>query len=110
MAIFSISANDTDMGTYSGATAQEALDKYATDAGYANYAEVVEEFGDDATATEIDTAALCAAVAEKTGSGVFEDAYSDGVALAHDGEAWISYKTWQDLAQSIGKNVWDFKA
>lgn len=106
MAVFSIRANDTDMGEYSEDTASEALDAYAMDAGYKDYADVVEHFGDDATAVQIDVGALVAAVEESTGFTVFQDSYGDGVALVND----VSYPTHQALAKSIGKNCWDFKA
>lgn len=39
---FQISANGTDMGEYVGATEQEALDAYASDAGYENFADLLE--------------------------------------------------------------------
>ena len=62
MAVFQITANDTDMGEYTADSAADALDAYAKDAGYSNYSEVVAQFGDDAAAIEIDTDALCEAV------------------------------------------------
>ena len=53
MAEFSIVANGTDMGSYKGATAQDALNAYAKDAGYSCYQAVIDQFGDEAVATEI---------------------------------------------------------
>lgn len=106
MATFQIDANGTDMGEFHGETAQDALDSYAREAGYTDYADVVEQFGDDATATQIDTEALTSAVEEATGHAVFQDSYGNGVALVNG----VSYATHQELAQSIGKNAWDFKA
>jgi hypothetical protein len=50
---FRITANAVEMGVYSAKTAQEALDAYAMDAGYASYAEVAAQFGDDAVAQEL---------------------------------------------------------
>ena len=106
MAIFSIDANGTDAGEYHGETAAEALDVYAREAGYADYAEVIKEFGDDAVAIEINIEALCIAVSNDKNMIVFQDSYGSGIALV-DG---ISYLTYQELAQSIGKNCWDFQA
>lgn len=106
MPVFNITANDTDMGEYTADSAAEALDKYAQDAGYTDYADVSAQFGDDATATEIDTDALCQAVEKNTGFAVFQDAYGNGVALVNG----VSYATYQDLAISIDKNALDFAA
>jgi|JI9StandDraft_1071089.scaffolds.fasta_scaffold970973_1 hypothetical protein len=39
---FQISANGTDMGKYTGETEQDALDSYASDAGYENFADLLE--------------------------------------------------------------------
>jgi len=48
---YTITANDTDMGTYWGTDEEDALDAYARDAGYADYDELADEHGDDAHAT-----------------------------------------------------------
>lgn len=104
MATFSITANDTDMGEYHGETAAQALDAYARDAGYEDYADAAAQFGDDARAVEIDTLELCDAVSKETGFTVFQDSYGDGVALVNN----ISYATYQELAGLIGKNASDF--
>jgi hypothetical protein len=106
MPTFSIDANGTDMGCYVASTKTEALDKFAEEAGYSSYQEAVEEVGDHALVIEIDTDALCHAVSEATGHLVFQDSYGNGVARVDD----TSYGTWQELAESIGKNCWDFKA
>jgi len=106
MATFTISVNDSDMGCYVAGTATEALDAYASDAGFKDYADASAQFGDDATAIEIDTDALCEAVTASTGFTVFQDSYGNGIALV-DGD---SYDNWQQLSESIGKNCWDFKA
>jgi len=55
MSTFTIDANGSDMGCYVADTAAQALDAYARDAGYTDYADVVKQFGDDAEAIEIDT-------------------------------------------------------
>ena len=44
---FEITANATPMGIYEGECAADALNAYAVDAGYDDYAAVVEQFGDD---------------------------------------------------------------
>ena len=105
MPTYSIDANGQDMGCYVADTKAEALDKYARDAGYKDYADTVAQFGEGETAIEIDTDALCRAVTEATGHLVFQDSYGNGVALV-DNDSWDN---WQQLAESIGKNCWDFK-
>jgi hypothetical protein len=106
MATFSISANDADMGEYMADTAPKALDAFARDAGYTNYAEaVVAQFGDNATAVKIDTQSLYDAVSKATGHEVHPDQHGLGVATVNQ----VSYASFQELAQLIGKNVWDFK-
>lgn len=104
MAYFQISANDTDMGEYSAENAEQALNEYARDAGYKDYADAVAQFGDDATAYEIDADALCDAVTKATGHAVFQDSYGSGVALV----GGKSYATHKDLAGSIGRDIADF--
>ena len=104
MAYFQISANDTDMGEYRGDSAEQALDRYAKEAGYASYEEVVKQFGDDAVAREIDADGLCKAVEAATGLSVFLDSYGNGVALV-DGK---SYATHAALAASIGRDLREF--
>jgi hypothetical protein len=49
---FRITANAVEMGVYHADTAEQALDAYAMDAGYASYAEVIDQCGDDAVAQE----------------------------------------------------------
>lgn len=103
MSTYTIEANGTPMGEYTGDTATDALNTYARDAGYADYAAVVAEVGDDAIATEIDVDGLVAAVAAATGQAVFQDSYGSGVAVV----AGKSFATYQELAESIGRNAWD---
>lgn len=103
MATFSIEANGTDMGEYVGDSAAAALDAYAIDAGYKSYADAAEQFGDDATATQIDVDALCNAAGDVLGA-VFQDSYGDGVALV----AGVSYATYKDLAEAAGLSVGNF--
>lgn len=106
MATFSISANDTDMGEYKADTAEQALDKYARDAGYKDYADAAAQVGDDATAHKIDVDALCNAVTAKTGFAVFQDSYGNGLGVASVNDK--SYATYADLAASIGRPLFDF--
>ena len=48
---FAITANGEEMGHYKGADADAALDAYALDAGYSDYATLREEHGEaEATA------------------------------------------------------------
>jgi len=58
MSTFFIEANGTPMGEFVADNAGEALDLYAQEAGYKDYSDVVAQFGDDATASRIDTVAL----------------------------------------------------
>ena len=53
MSTYRITANDTDMGEYQAESSAQALDCYAQDAGYKDYADVIAQFGDEATATVI---------------------------------------------------------
>lgn len=50
---YRITANGADMGVYEGTTADEALDAYARDAGYRDYADALTVTSDDARAVEI---------------------------------------------------------
>lgn len=50
---FQISANGTDMGEYTGETEQDALDAFASDAGYENFADLLERVP-DATLDEVE--------------------------------------------------------
>lgn len=47
MAQHQIVANGIDMGIYEGADADEALDAYARDAGYPDYATLCDDIGAD---------------------------------------------------------------
>jgi hypothetical protein len=47
MSSYTISANGYDFGTYEGATAEDARNAYAKDAGYKDYADLCETIGTD---------------------------------------------------------------
>jgi hypothetical protein len=49
---YTITANDCDMGIYQAESEAHALDLYAQNAGYTDYADVAAQFGDDAIATK----------------------------------------------------------
>ena len=104
MSTFFVGANGTPMGEFVAGNASEALDLYAQDAGYRDYAEVVAQFGDDAIASRIDTIALALDVENALNTRVFQDSYGDGVALVHN----ASVATYDALAQLIDKRVWDY--
>lgn len=104
MATFTIDANGTNMGEYSANSAAEALDAYAQDAGYTDYAAVVAQVGDDAIATQIDVAALCGAAEEVLGGIALQDSYGSGVVQV-DG---VSYATYAELAEAANLNVSNF--
>jgi hypothetical protein len=110
MALWNISVNASDMGEFQAASAAEALEAYAVDSGYKNYAELQELYplddDDDEIVTEIDTDAIVDAAAKHYDALVFQDSYGDGVALINN----KSYKSWADLCAAMGKNTWDFKA
>ena len=104
MSTFFIEANGTPMGEFVADNAGEALDLYAQEAGYKDYSDVVAQFGDDATASRIDTVALARDVENALGTRVFQDSYGSGVALVHN----ASVATYDDLAKFIDKRVWDY--
>ena len=103
MSTFFIEANGP-MGEYVADSASEALDLYAQEAGYPSYADVAELFGDDATASRIDTVALALDVENALGTRVFQDSYGSGVALVHN----ASVATYDELAKLVDKRVWDY--
>jgi hypothetical protein len=104
MSTFFVEANGTPMGEYVADSASEALDLYARGAGYPSYADVAELFGDDATASRVDTVALALDVENALNTRVFQDHYGDGVALVFN----ASVATFDDLAKFVDKRVWDY--
>lgn len=105
MAVFFIEAGEVQ-DEQRGANAAEALDAYARDAGYSDYADLVSQFGEVDLCIELDIDALCAAVGDKAGAPVFEDSYGNGVALVGD----KSYRSYQELADAHGLSCWNYKA
>jgi hypothetical protein len=98
------------MGEYRGEDEEAALDAYARDAGYADFADLLENVPgsnrEEVEAFEIDTDKLVAAVESAAGEAVFEDSYGDGIALVK-GE---SYTTHRELADAFGLDIDDFHA
>jgi hypothetical protein len=108
MAVFFIEAGAAQ-GEYKGATAAEALEAFAQDAGYSSYMQMTgkaPEVSDVDACIELDTDALCSAVSDKAGVPVFADSYGSGVALVGD----KSFQSYQDLAEAFDLRCWDFRA
>jgi hypothetical protein len=40
---------------------------------------------------------------------VFEDSYSNGVAMIEKGDDWVSCKTWHDFARECNLDILDFE-
>ena len=108
MAIYEITANDVLMGEYNGINAAEALDAYARDAGYDDYAALLGNVPgstpDEVEVCEIETDKLCDAVSEAAGEAVFQDSYGNGIAVV----AGQSYATHRELAEAFGLSLSDF--
>jgi len=102
---FQISANGNLMGEYSGETEQDAIDAYASDAGYEDFADLLDRVPgatrEEIEAFEIDTAGLFSAVEKAAGQPAFQDSYGEGVAMV-DG---ISYATYRDLAEAFDIDI-----
>ena len=107
---FEIAANGTMMGEYKGADESAAIDAYARDAGYDDFADLLANVPgstrEEVEAFEIDTDKLADAVQPKAGESVFQDSYGNGVALVK-GE---SYTTHRELADAFGLDIDNFHA
>ena len=110
MTTYEITANDVLMGEYKGINAEAALDAYARDAGYDDFAGLLEAVPgstrDEVEVFEIDMDKLCDAVADAAGQAVFQDSYGNGVALV----AGQSYATHREMAEAFGLDLSDFYA
>lgn len=114
MKTFDIDANGTPMGEYKGETLEEAIDAYASDAGYSDFDDMAQEVGatkEELAINEIDSEKLVEAVEKASGVSVFQDTpvlqdkgEYDGVALV-DG---VRYRTYRELAEAFGLSVDDF--
>lgn len=104
MATYMIEAGDVRMGEYRAESMAEALEKYADDAGFESYDDLVNRYG-SASIYRIDSEALTSAVAESLGVAIFQDSYGDGVALVR-GE---SVATYAELAEMAGLDIDKFR-
>ena len=105
---FEITANDIFMGEYRVLNAEAALDAYARDAGYDDFAALIENVPgstrEEVDVREIDLDKLCDAVSDAAGEPVFQDSYGNGVASVK-GE---SYTTHREMAEAFGLDLSDF--
>ena len=110
MTTYEITANDVLMGEYKGATEGAALDSYARDAGYEDFADLLANVPgstrEEMDVREIDMDKLSNAVSEAAGEAVFQDSYGNGVALV----AGQSYATHREMAEAFGLDLSDFYA
>lgn len=70
MAVFAITANDHFFGEYIAESAEQALDMYAQDAGYDDFADLQYQFPAHVSVIEKDIDALTSAVTTAAKSGV----------------------------------------
>ena len=105
---YEITANDVLMGEYRASSIEAALDAFARDAGYEDFADALENVPsstrDEVYVEEVDTDLLIAAVEEATSEAAFQDSYGSGVVLVK-GE---SYPTYRALAEAFGLDLADF--
>ncbi len=107
---FEIAANGNLMGEYVGENADEAIDAYAREAGYEDFADLLSRVP-GSTRCELDvfeilTDKLVDAVEGAAGESVFQDSYGRGVALVK-GE---SYATYRELADAFDLDIDQFHA
>lgn len=97
--IFEIVANGNLFGEYEGENADAAIDAYAREAGYEDFADLLRRVPgstrEELEVFEIDTEKLVNAVEEVAGESVFQDNYGRGIALVKGGVKG-KYKIWCD--------------
>ena len=107
---FEIAANGTLMGEYNGDDPDAAIDSFARDAGYKDFADVIASIEgsskDELFVFEIDTDKLVSAVETAAGESVFQDSYGSGVALVKG----ASYATYRELAEAFELDIDQFRA
>ena len=105
MKVYMVEANAQYIGAYEAESENNALDLYAQDAGYENYAEQASQFGDDAIAVQIDQKKLFSDLSNETGFSVFQDSYGEAVALA----GGIRFETYEAIASYLQKEIGEYK-
>ena len=114
MKTFDIDANGTPMGEYKGETLEEALDAYASDAGYSDFDDMAKEVGatkEELAINVIDSAKLVEAVEQAAGVSVHQD-----TAVLYDKDEYdgifildcVRYRSCRELAEAFGLSVDDF--
>lgn len=107
---FEIAANGNLMGEYSGENAEAAIDAYAREAGYEDFADLLSRVPgstrEELDVFEIATDELVAAVERTAGESVFQDSYGRGIALVKG----ASYATYRDLADAFELDIDQFHA
>ena len=107
---FAIAANGNFMGEYTGDDENAAVDAYASDAGYADFSDLLGRVEGSSRSEldlfEIDTDRLVAAVEAAAGESVFQDSYGKGIAQVQ-GESYSSYC---ELADAFDLDIEQFHA
>lgn len=107
---FEIAANGNLMGEYRGIDADAAINSYALDAGYDDFADLLATVPgssrEELDVEEIDIDKLVEAVEDAAGESVFQDSYGDGIALVKD----KSYPTYRALSEAFGLDLNNFYA
>jgi hypothetical protein len=97
---FEIADNGNLMGEYKGADEDAAVDAYASDAGYDDFADLLANVPgasrDEVEVFEIDDDKLIAAVEAKAGEAVFQDSYRTKLAQL-GGARWVRAKIDQEM-------------
>lgn len=104
MPYYTIEVNGADFGEYHAGDKAAALDKYAKDAGYASYADVIEQFGDDADVRKIDTERLIRDAERITKRAAFQSVFPGSVAVV----SGVECAEWSDVAALIGCDLREY--